>query len=148
MKKKWFARNRILSSTAHLNRIPYYIDDKGQIIDTRPNDHALFAVAFFEKQGLSLQVNDAVEKIVTGNDYIRVQVFPDKSAFIQGTIDSLKKNGKRILNIVPDLAILEIGYVPIDYEVPPRFTRAEIERMNDWDKLIEEAITKGKSKSE
>lgn len=130
-------KKKEITSFGRINRVPYWINDRGEIIATDPLDHSLYAIEHYKKQGITLNPEQAVKRLVN-DGWIRTQVFPDKGAFIQGTVEALKKNGRNILVIVPDLSYLEIGYIPFNYNDPPMFTRKQIDSMS-WSELIDRA---------
>ena len=140
MKSPYFTSTKI--KTGFINRIPYWINPYGEVILTTPLDHALYAIKYYKEQGMTLEPEYAIEKMIN-EGWIRVQVFPDGEAIIQGIPSALKKNGEIILNIVPDLKVVGIAYVPWDYKKPPIFTREEINKLN-WSELIDYAMRIGK----
>lgn len=138
MKSPYFTPTK----TGFTDRTPFWIDPRGKAILTIPLDHALYAIEHYKRQGIILEPESAVEKIIN-EDWIRVQIYPDGKAVIQGIPSALKKNGKAILGLAPNLKALGIAYVPWDYKEPPTFTRKEIDKMK-WDELVDHAMKTGK----
>jgi hypothetical protein len=141
MKSPYFTPTK--TKIGFVDRIPYWIDPQGKVMLTIPFDHALYAIEHYRKQGIMLKPENAVEKMIN-EGWIRAQVYPDGKAVIQGIPSALKKNGKAILEIAPNLKAVGIAYVPWDYKEPPAFTRKEIDRMN-WEELIDHAMKTGKA---
>lgn len=141
MKSPYFTPTKI--KIGFTNRTPYWISPNGKIILTTPLDHALYAIEYYKKQGIILEPEPAVEKMIN-EGWIRVQICPDGTSVIQGISSSLKKNGNVVLDIAPNLKAVGIAYVPWDYKEPPAFTRKEIDRMN-WDELVDHAMKIGKA---
>src|SRR4030067_1879334 len=141
MKSPYFTPTK--TKIEFMDRTPYWIDPQGKAILTIPLDHALSAIEHYKKQGIMLEPESAVEKMIN-EGWIRVQIYPDGKAVIQGITSALKKNGGQILEIAPNLKAVGIAYVPWDYKEPPTFTRKEIDKMH-WDELVDHAMKIGMS---
>ena len=136
MKSPYFTPTK--TKIEFMDRTPYWIDPQGKAILIIPLDHALSAIEHYKKQGIMLEPESAVEKMIN-EGWIRVQIYPDGKAVIQGITSALKKNGGQILEIAPNLKAVGIAYVPWDYKEPPTFTRKEIDKMH-WDELVDHAM--------
>ena len=140
MKSPYFTPTK--AKIGFVDRIPYWINPQGRAMLTTPLDHALYAIEHYKKQGIMLEPENAVEKMIN-EGWIRAQVYPDEKAVVQGIPSALKKNGKAILEIASNLKAVGIAYVPWDYKEPPTFTRKEIDRMH-WDELVDHAMKTGR----
>lgn len=131
--------SRLSISELRALRKPWWITPEGKVIDldALKKDHALSAIDMLGQSGLDADPTEAIEEIV-GRGYIRVQTYPDSTAFVQGTYDALVQNGERILQIVPGLVSVEIAYLPADYKAPPSITRAEIDDLG-WAEVMSRA---------
>lgn len=140
MKSPYFTPTK--TNVGFIYRTPYWINPQGKAILTLPLDHALYAIEYYKKQGIGLDPESAIEKMIN-EGWIRVQIFPDGSSIIQGSPSALQSVGMTVLDIVPNLKSIGIAYVPWDYKEPPTFTREEIDIM-DWNELIDYAMKIGK----
>lgn len=140
MKSPYFTPTK--TKIGFTNRTPYWINPQGKAILTTPLDHALYAIEYYKKRKIVLDPESAIEKMIN-EGWVRVQIFPDGNATIQGSPSALKSIGMAILDIAPNLESISIAYVPWDYTEPPKFTRKEVDKM-DWNELINYAMKIGK----
>ncbi|MEK6543939.1 MAG: hypothetical protein AABZ44_05835, partial [Elusimicrobiota bacterium] len=108
------------------HRTPWWIDPFGRAIEIKGQDHALSAIAMLKERGIVAGPEAAIAALVD-EGWIRVQVYPNRTAFIQGSVGFLTDNGDAIMSIVPKLRCVEIACVPAGrYRQAPVISKAQI----------------------
>ncbi|OGH58541.1 MAG: hypothetical protein A3G34_08740 [Candidatus Lindowbacteria bacterium RIFCSPLOWO2_12_FULL_62_27] len=124
-----------------LCRVPWWIDPEGAAVRLPEPGHAASAIEMLRKRGIEAGPDKAVGAMI-GEGWIRVQVYPDDTAFIQGTFESILKRGRTILKIVPNLKSVELSFVPAGDDAPPTLGAEEINRTG-WEESVRRARLAG-----
>ncbi len=124
-------------------RVPWWIDPQGDIVHLQDKDHAMSAIEMLKERGIKAGPEKSISTLIH-EGWVRVQAYPDHTAFVQGTLRSLLDKGSAVLKIVPELISVEIAYIPADYTRPPSVPMKEIGRMG-WQEAVRHAERVGKS---